>query len=85
MTDQDDTETVEGAQLVGAPGRPASEDDVKVRYAAERARRRLTIGAIRTDLEAQPSPRSILAAGRRWCAEITAMADAMAKQRRDTA
>ncbi|MFC8201309.1 hypothetical protein ACFUTV_38820 [Streptomyces sp. NPDC057298] len=63
---------------------PVIENEMRVRYAAERAQRRLTIGAIRADLEAQPSPRSVLAASRRWCAEITAMADAMAKQLRNT-
>lgn len=59
-------------------------DEVRVRYAAERAQRQLTIDAIRADLEAQPSSRSALAAGRRWCAAITAMADAIAKERRTT-
>jgi hypothetical protein len=61
-----------------------NEDDARVRYAAERARHQLTVAAIRADLEAQPSPRSVLAAGRRWCNEITAMAEALAKQRRNT-
>ncbi|QFZ75071.1 hypothetical protein GFH48_18965 [Streptomyces fagopyri] len=60
-------------------------DDVRLRYAAERAQRQLTIDSIRADLEAQPSPRSIQAAARRWCNEITAMAEALAKQRRSTA
>ena len=63
---------------------PRDEDDLRLRYADERARRRLTVDAIRADLEAQPSPRSVLAAGRRWCAEVTAMADAIVKQRRNT-
>lgn len=81
MTEQQNTAAAGG---VATPGRPAG-DDVHLRYAAERAQRQLTIGAIRADLEAQPSPRSVLSAARRWCAEITAMADAMAKQRRDTA
>ncbi|MFJ4785480.1 hypothetical protein [Streptomyces sp. NPDC088794] len=60
------------------------DDDVRLRYAAERARRQLTIDAIRADLDAQPSPRSVLAAGRRWCNQVTAMAEALAKQRRST-
>lgn len=64
-------------------GQPV-EDEMRVRYAAERARHQLTLDAVRADLEAQPSPRSVLAAGRRWCAQITAMADAVAKECRDT-
>ena len=60
-------------------------DDIRLRYAAERAQRQLTLDAIRTDLEAQPSPRSVLSAGRRWCAAITAMADSVAEQLRKAA
>lgn len=60
-------------------------DDIRLRYAAERAQRQLTLDAIRADLEAQPSPRSVLSAGRRWCAAITAMADSVAEQLRKAA
>ncbi|MFC8429878.1 hypothetical protein [Streptomyces sp. NPDC057253] len=60
-------------------------DEIRLRYAAERAQRQLTLDAIRADLEAQPSTRSALAAGRRWCAAITAMADDVAQQKRKAA
>lgn len=60
-------------------------DDTRLRYAAEQAQRQLTLDAIRADLEAQPSPRSVLSAGRRWCAAITAMADAVAQAQRRAA
>jgi ATP:corrinoid adenosyltransferase len=60
-------------------------DDTRLRYAAERAQRQLTLAAIRADLQAQPSARSVLAAGRHWCADITAMADAVAQALRKAA
>lgn len=60
-------------------------DDVRLRYAAEQAQRQLTLDAIRADLEAQPSARSALAAGRRWCAAVTAMADEVAQALRRAA
>lgn len=55
-------------------------DDIRLRYAAERAQRQLTLDAIRADLAAQPSPRGVRSSGRRWCAAITAMADDIAEQ-----
>lgn len=64
-------------------GQPV-DDEIRIRYAAERARHQLTLDSIRADLGEQPSPRSVLAAGRRWCAQITAMADVVAKELRDT-
>jgi hypothetical protein len=66
------------------PPEPPS-DDTRLRYAAERAQRQLTLDAIRADLEAQPSPRSVLAAGRRWCAAVTATADSVVQERRKAA
>ncbi|MEV8546265.1 hypothetical protein [Streptomyces sp. NPDC051572] len=60
-------------------------DHTRLRYAAERAQRQLTLDAIRADLEAQPSPRSAQSAGRHWCADITAMADAVAQALRKAA
>jgi hypothetical protein len=66
-----------------SPEQPS--DETRLRYAAERAQRQLTLGAIRADLEVQPSARSALAAGRRWCAAITAMADQVAQQKRTAA
>ncbi|MET9583628.1 hypothetical protein ABZY10_11010 [Streptomyces sp. NPDC006539] len=42
---------------------------------AEQARFHVTLGAIRADLEAQPSDICLRAAARRWQQAITAMAD----------
>ncbi|MFE7791287.1 hypothetical protein [Streptomyces sp. NPDC057460] len=42
---------------------------------AEQARFHVTLGAIRADLEAQPSDMCLRAAARRWQQAITAMAD----------
>lgn len=69
--------------MIAQPPEPPS-DETRLRYVAERAQRQLTLDAIRADLEAQPSPRSVLSSGRHWCAVITAMADDVAKQRRKT-
>ncbi|MFE3495300.1 hypothetical protein ACFXOS_19875 [Streptomyces sp. NPDC059175] len=49
-----------------------------LRLAAEQARFHVTLGAVRADLEAQPSAKCVRAAARRWCNAITAMADEIA-------
>lgn len=49
-----------------------------LRLAAEQARFHVTLGAVRADLEAQPSANCVRAAARRWCNAITAMADEIA-------
>ncbi|MEU6944266.1 hypothetical protein ABZ957_03325 [Streptomyces sp. NPDC046316] len=45
---------------------------------AVQARFHVTLGAIRADLEEQPSPMAVLNAARRWNYAITAMADEVA-------
>ncbi|EFL01619.1 predicted protein [Streptomyces sp. SPB78] len=64
--------------------RPASavDDEQRAQLAAERARFHVTLGSVRADLEEQPSPALVLAAGRRWTTAITAMADEIAQKRR---
>ncbi|MGW7598155.1 hypothetical protein [Streptomyces antimycoticus] len=57
---------------------PPREDDPRARYNQERARFHLTLGAIRADLEEQPSPSQIRAASRRWIEAIAQMAEEMA-------
>lgn len=67
----------------------ACEDDRQGRehlaIAAVQARFHVTLGSVRADLEEQPSRTSVQAAARRWCNAITAMADDVAQQMRDTA
>lgn len=49
---------------------------------AEQARFHVTLGAIRADLEAQPSDICLRAAARRWQQAITAMADELTQLKR---
>lgn len=49
---------------------------------AEQARFHVTLGAIRADLEAQPSDMCVRAAARRWQQAITAMADELTQLKR---
>ncbi|MFF9861121.1 hypothetical protein [Streptomyces tendae] len=62
----------------------ASQDtDLRERWHRERARKEITVGAIRSHLEEQPSSQSIRACARRWCADITSLADAVIKARQN--
>ncbi|AEM87053.1 hypothetical protein [Streptomyces violaceusniger] len=58
---------------------PSQEDDIRARYNHERARFHLTLGAIRADLEEQPSPSQVRAASRRWIEAIAQMTDEAAR------
>ncbi|WP_345699142.1 hypothetical protein [Kitasatospora terrestris] len=58
-------------------------DEAWMRYEAERASREVFLGVVRADLEQQPSPRAVRAAGRRWCTAIVALADDVAKQKQE--
>ncbi|MFJ6293235.1 hypothetical protein ACIQJX_07725 [Streptomyces griseoviridis] len=60
-------------------------DDLYVQRAAERARHEIVLGSIRAHLDEQPSNIAVQAAARRWCADITALADDVTKARRKTA
>ena len=53
-------------------------DALLTRMRWERARRAITVGAIRAVLEEQPNAWCIRACARRWCADITAMAEDVA-------
>ncbi|MFJ3083875.1 hypothetical protein ACIPJG_29500 [Streptomyces halstedii] len=62
-------------------------DDQGARHlqlAAEQARFHVTLGAIRADLEAQPSEVCLRAAGRRWQQAIAQLADELGQQLRNT-
>ncbi|MCX5170555.1 hypothetical protein OG616_21420 [Streptomyces antibioticus] len=50
-------------------------DEFRAQWARERARREMALGSIRAHLAEQPSPRSVRAAARRWCTQITALAE----------
>jgi len=49
---------------------------------AEQARFHVTVGAIRADLEVQPSDRSMRAAAKRWHDAITALTEELLTERR---
>lgn len=61
----------------------AARNALLVRYRQELARRTLVLASIRSHLEEQPSNRTIRAAGRRWCADITNLTDAVVAARKD--
>ncbi|WP_405436683.1 hypothetical protein OG373_06785 [Streptomyces avidinii] len=56
-----------------------------VRARAERARRALTLGSIRADLEEQPSAPAIRASARRWATDVLALAEDVAAEKTETA
>jgi hypothetical protein len=56
-----------------------------IALSAIQARWHVTLGAIRADLEEQPSPMSVRTAARRWAEAVTAMAEEIATQMRNTA
>jgi hypothetical protein len=57
------------------------DDPVLRRHRAERARRELTLAAVRADLEEKPSPAAVRAAARRWQSAIRAIAADITDQR----
>jgi hypothetical protein len=61
------------------------DSDLYVQRAAERALHEMVLDSIRHDLEAQPSPLSVLTAARNWCSRITAAAEDIARAKRSTA
>lgn len=72
---------------VSDPARPEGLDERQAalaRISEERARRTLTLGAIRAHLEEQPSDSSILVAARSWCRDVTNLADAVIAARNST-
>lgn len=60
-------------------------EDLYLKRAAERGRHEIVLGSIRAHLEEQPTAGGIQAAARKWCADITALADDLAKARRKAA
>lgn len=59
-------------------------DEAWLKAQAERARREVFLGAVRADLEEQPSPRAVRAAGRRWSLRLLQVAEDVAKAKEST-
>ena len=64
---------------------PASEDELYVQRAAEKALHEMVLDSICHDLKQQPSPLTVLTAARNWCSRITAAAEEIAREKRSTA
>ncbi|MFD5874047.1 hypothetical protein [Streptomyces sp. NPDC060322] len=64
--------------------KPDSQGAQHLALTAEQARFHVTLGAIRADLEAQPSELCLRAAARRWQDAITNLADELGQQLRNT-
>ncbi|MFE9481457.1 hypothetical protein ACFYNM_22975 [Streptomyces spororaveus] len=60
-------------------------DELLKRARAERARRVLTLGSIRADLEDQPSAGAVRTAARRWVADVLALAEDVATEKTENA
>lgn len=87
MTDRTNAESP--ATTAGAPGAPDQQsrrpgewpiersytDPLLIQIRRERARRAITLGSIRADLDEQPSRQARRAAAKRWCAAVWQMAD----------
>lgn len=81
------TERTPGQWPVGNPVELPEPDDQGAQHlalTAEQARFHVTLGAIRADLEAQPSELCLRAAARRWQDAITNLADELGQQLRKT-
>ncbi|MFI1678805.1 hypothetical protein [Streptomyces sp. NPDC020607] len=70
-----------GSELVPTPGG----DELYLKRSAEKALHEMVLHSIRHDLDQQPTPGSVHAAARSWCARITAAADEISKTKRSTA
>jgi hypothetical protein len=57
-------------------------EDLYLKRAAERGRHEIVLGSIRAHLEEQPTAAAVQAAARRWCADVTALGDVVAKTKR---
>lgn len=53
--------------------------DPRAQWQRERARREITLASIRGHLEEQPSPRAVRSCARRWCTDITNLAETVIK------
>ncbi|MEF9903703.1 hypothetical protein [Streptomyces sp. P9-A2] len=60
-------------------------DDLYLKRAAERGRREIVLGSIRAHLEEQPTASAVQAAARHWSADVTAIGEEVARQKRRSA
>jgi hypothetical protein len=74
-----------GLDALGGAGSGDGLDELYEKRAAEKALHEMVLDSIRHDLEAQPSPLSVLTAARNWCSRITAAAEDIARAKRSTA
>ncbi|MFE2017561.1 hypothetical protein ACFW9O_05825 [Streptomyces sp. NPDC059499] len=63
---------------------PDDQDAQHLALTAEQARFHVTLGAVRADLEGQPSEMCLRAAARRWTNAITAMSEELTQQLKKT-
>lgn len=66
---------------------PAPEDEQGTAYTEfwrERARRELVLDSIKASLEEQPSRAAVRSCARNWVADVLALAEAVAKSKRET-
>jgi hypothetical protein len=57
-------------------------EDLYLKRAAERGRHEIVLGSIRAHLGEQPTAAAVQSAARRWCADVTALGDEIAKTKR---
>lgn len=74
--------TTEVTSPRGIPPTPNS-DALREQWQRERARRELTLGAIRSHFEEQPSAHAVRACGRRWCSDITNLVETVLTERKN--
>ncbi|MCX4973145.1 hypothetical protein [Streptomyces sp. NBC_00620] len=58
-------------------------EQLLAQYHRERARRSLVLDSIRAHLDEQPSPRAVRACARRWVADLLAIAEQAAKNKKE--
>ncbi|AKN70595.1 hypothetical protein QR97_12830 [Streptomyces sp. PBH53] len=66
-------------------GAPPSEDELYMKRQQEKALREMCLGSIQHDLEQQPTASSAQAKARVWCAQILAIAEDVAAEKRKAA
>lgn len=61
----------------------STEEQLRQQWQRERARHEMTLGSIRSHLEEQPSPHATRACARRWCSDITNLAETVLTERQN--
>lgn len=63
----------------------ATDEELYVQRASERALHEMVLDSIRHDLEQQPSALTVITAARNWCNRITSAAEEIARAKREAA